>query len=398
MDGNTVLPAIEAVPSSHSIDPHSLFALFAQLPDGRQARGRRYPLPLLLTLVVAARLAGQPTLSGGAHWVRLRREWLRQHLPEVKQPWPCATTSSQALARVSAEMGLLQVQHFLQPSPPHQQAQAKRGQRHLAIDGRTLRGTVGPTRPSHQRGHLLTVYDLSTGGVLAQGQVGQQENASRACVPLLKSLPLSGCVVTAEALHTQRAFCRQVRKANGDSVLMAKDHHSKLRGEMALWCEDQDAWQHWLSTTESTKQPGRFEVRQLSVSADLKAYLAPDWDGGEQVFRLERTITTPGATRQEVVYGCIRLPASLASPATLNRLVRQHWWIENRLHWRRDVTLGAAHCQAHTGHPPQVLAVLHTLILALLDRPVSAMWPPTCGSMPLILMRLWPCSLNSPDF
>lgn len=191
MDCNTLLPAIEAVSSSHAIDPHSLYALFEQIPDGRQARGRRYPLPLLLTLVVLAKLAGQTTLSGVAHWVRLRQEWVCRHLPEVKQHLPCANTYSYALARVSAEMVLTQMQHFLQPSLPHQPTQAKRGQRHLAIDGKTLRGTVGPTRPPHERVHLLTVYDLSTGCVLAQGQVGQKEKESSACAPLLKPLPRS---------------------------------------------------------------------------------------------------------------------------------------------------------------------------------------------------------------
>jgi hypothetical protein len=86
-----------------------------------------------------------------------------------------------------------------------------------------------------------------------------------------------------------------------------------------------------------------------------------------QVFRLTRTVTEDGQTRTEVVYGITSLSPKHASAARLLELVRDHWAIENRLHWRRDVTLREDSCQVRKGHAPRVLAVLNSFLLALLD-------------------------------
>ena len=71
--------------------------------------------------------------------------------------------------------------------------------------------------------------------------------------------------------------------------------------------------------------------------------------------------------RQEVVYGITSLSPSRASAQRLLELVREHWAIENRLHWRRDVTLREDHSQVRKGGAPRVLAVLNSFLLALLD-------------------------------
>ena len=89
--------------------------------------------------------------------------------------------------------------------------------------------------------------------------------------------------------------------------------------------------------------------------------------GVAQVFRLVRTVTKKGKTSEEVVYGLTALSPAQASAEDLLALVRQHWAIENRLHWRRDVTLREDHCQVRKGEAPRVLAVLNRCLLALLD-------------------------------
>ncbi len=71
--------------------------------------------------------------------------------------------------------------------------------------------------------------------------------------------------------------------------------------------------------------------------------------------------------RQEIVYGITSLSPTRACPRRLLELVREHWAIENRLHWRRDVTLREDACQVRKGEAPRVLAVLNSFLLAMLD-------------------------------
>jgi predicted transposase YbfD/YdcC len=65
-----------------------------------------------------------------------------------------------------------------------------------------------------------------------------------------------------------------------------------------------------------------------------------DWAGMAQVFRIRRTVTAKGEERTEIVYGITNGPRNKADAKRLLELTRKHWWIENRLHYRRDVTLG----------------------------------------------------------
>ncbi len=84
------------------IDPDSLYSAFEQVRDGRKKKGKRYPLPLLLTLLLLGKLAGETTVNGIVDWVKERQGWLRCQLNWPKR-FPTNSTSSEALARCDAQ-------------------------------------------------------------------------------------------------------------------------------------------------------------------------------------------------------------------------------------------------------------------------------------------------------
>jgi hypothetical protein len=89
--------------------------------------------------------------------------------------------------------------------------------------------------------------------------------------------------------------------------------------------------------------------------------------GIEQVFRVERTTVRDGKITHEVVSGITSLSRKQADAKQLATLIRAHWSIENRNHWRRDVTLCEDDSQVRTKQVPAMLALLNTTILALMD-------------------------------
>jgi predicted transposase YbfD/YdcC len=92
------------------------------------------------------------------------------------------------------------------------------------------------------------------------------------------------------------------------------------------------------------------------------------WKGLKQGFRLTRTITRSGKTTTEVVHGITSLSEDRANASRLLELVRQHWGIENQLHYVRDVTLGEDACRVRSGNAPQVLAGVRNVIVCLLSQ------------------------------
>jgi hypothetical protein len=112
------------------------------------------------------------------------------------------------------------------------------------------------------------------------------------------------------------------------------------------------------------KGHGRIERRTLRTTRLLT--LGHRWAGVRQGFELTRERTVRGATTVEVVYGVTSLPPDRADAATLLRMVRDHWRIENELHYVRDVTLREDACRVRSGAAPQVLAALRNAVVHLL--------------------------------
>ena len=379
MEFSTFLADLALPDAPLSVDPASLFALLAQLPDPRKRRGRRYSLAAVLAVIILAKLAGETSVSGIAHWGRLRAAWLCPLLQVARPNLPCANTYTVLCAKVDlADLNQRLAQFFVPPLPALPDAPlvpavpastiAPRAQRHVALDGKTLRGTRRSGNVVQPAVHLLSLYDVTHQGILAQEEVATKEHEIPGATKLIAGRDLHGCVVTADALHIQRNWWRTVCTQGGDYVLIAKQNQRGLREDLARLFGG--AWPAWLEQRTATPVDnghGRLEVRQVRASTELNEYLAASWADVAQVFAIERDVVRNGKPTQEVVYGITSIPAEEASPAEVLTFVRRHWEVENRVHWRRDVTLGEDGCQVKQGTAAQVLAALNNGVLMLMD-------------------------------
>ncbi len=180
MDYNTVLNTEEEQRLSR-VPLTALYEALKQVKDGRKKRGCRYSLALILTLLLLARLAGETDLRAAAQWIRLRKGWLIQHLHLRRASVPCAGTYAYALERIDAQELLRVVAGCLtrweaaercenDPSRLAEQA-GQQEKQHVAVDGKTMRGTLGHESATQPSVHLLSVYEVRTGLVLAQHSV-----------------------------------------------------------------------------------------------------------------------------------------------------------------------------------------------------------------------------------
>jgi predicted transposase YbfD/YdcC len=112
------------------------------------------------------------------------------------------------------------------------------------------------------------------------------------------------------------------------------------------------------------KGHGRIEQRELAATSELASYI--DWPGAAQVCRIHRTRETAGKLSQETVYAVTSLTHARASARRLLALNRQHWSIENNLHWRRDTAFAEDASRVRSNQAPQALASLRNTVLRLL--------------------------------
>lgn len=356
-------------PEGIVFDVGSLFEALSTLHDQRDARGLRYALVTVLVFTVLAKLAGQDHLRGIAQWVRLRATALALLLALQTEQAPHATTYSRIFRKAIQVAELEQVlQKFFAQQPKAGTSLV------ICLDGKTMRGTI-PAGQTHGV-HLLAAFLPDEGWVLCQIEVGRKENEIPAAARMLKSLDLRRKIVTTDALLAQRELSLQITQAGGEYVWIIKDNQPETREAIARLFAPEPVVKGFspashddFRTAHTTeKGHGRIEQRTITVSSALKGYL--EWAGVEQVFQLERTFkrVKDGQITHEVVYGMTSLTAPEAGPERLLALVRQHWEIENGLHYRRDDTLREDRCTLRKDHAPQVMAAINNLVLGLLLR------------------------------
>ena len=159
-----------------------LYEALKQVKDGRKKRGCRYSVALLLTLLLLARRAGETEIRGAAQWLRLRKGWIIEQLHLTRATLPCAGTYGYALERIDAQELLEVVAGCLtrweaaercENEPSRLAGQGgQQEKQHLAVDGKTMRGTLGHESESQPSVHVLSVYEVRTGLVLAEHQCG----------------------------------------------------------------------------------------------------------------------------------------------------------------------------------------------------------------------------------
>jgi predicted transposase YbfD/YdcC len=347
-------------------DVLSIYQTMQQLHDQRRRQGRRYPLALVLTYILVAKAAGETTLQAIAEWIRLRASWLQEVLPEARASFPCAATYSNVLRAVDPEevnevlMALLTRARACDREPGEQQ--------HIALDGKTLRGTQQHLAEDQKKMHQVNLYETRTGVVLKEQVVQEKESEQTRVQEFLTPLYIKGRVFSADALHTHASVCASILASAGDYLLMAKGNQPTLQEDVRLFFQEPPAdCQDWRSAQSTNAGHGRLEQRRILASSDLNDFLASTWPGVGQVFCLRRRVHKSLVCTQQIVYGLTSLSPAQADPDRLLRLIRQHWAIENRLHWRRDVTLGEDACQVRKGCAPRTLAVLNSFLLALFD-------------------------------
>jgi predicted transposase YbfD/YdcC len=367
MDYSTVARPLEGTPDAFVFSLDSLYGRLCRLSDRRKARGVRYPLAFLLTVMALAKLAGADKPCAIADWVA-ERAALFARLFELKRP---AMPSHHTYRRLLHNLLVVDeweqlVTDFLADLP---QAGAPV---QITLDGKTLRGTLAW---GESRGlQLLAAYWPETGRVLCQVEVDPTTNEIGAAPLVLKRLDLPGKILTGDAMYAQREFSQAIGDAGGDYVWTAKHNQPNLRADIEkMFAADTSLVKgfntgptDYRSAQTIEKGHGRLERRTLVVTGDLQA--SSDWPYLAQVFRIERTTTivASGQVRHEVAYGLTSLTAAEAGPERLLQIVRTHWQQENGLHYRRDVTFQEDATRLKATPAARALATLNNLALGLL--------------------------------
>lgn len=200
-----------------------MWEVLGEIPDRRGAKGRQYPLRSVLTLALAAMLAGAGDL-------RAIFRWGRRLPPEALcllgiERAPCHAMYHYFFKALDAAAAEQVLGRWAQGSEPLG---------HVAIDGKRLRGSAAAGHNGSEGVHLVSAFASSLGAVIGQLQVPPEGNEITAALALIKSLPLEGAVVTGDAEFCQRAICQGVRDAQGDYLFTVEANQPQPMADIAV--------------------------------------------------------------------------------------------------------------------------------------------------------------------
>jgi len=390
-----------------------LLEYLAQVTDHRKPKGRRHDLAAILVVVVVARLCGANSVHAAAQFAAtmpqeaLRRCGIRYNTRLGRHVPPSHKTIKRTIRAIDAGAADTQMCAWLRAEA----AAGRLNWRHIAIDGKTVRGAV---RPDGTQPHLLAAYDVTAGTVLGQAGVEAKTNEITCFVPLLHAILDSPrarsdgdsdsdseeaeaeaeaeaeelVIVTADALHTQAGHVEAMNKLRVSWILDLKDNQPGLYALADAHPWDDEPVLH--ATAEVGH--GRHEIRTIRVTSQVPGGITRRFPGTGQMMLIERyrhpvrgseaTAACRAAGDDPGMAGCAAgakiscetvlaltaLTPAQAGPEFLLARNRGHRGIENGLHLRRDTTYAEDASRLRAGGAPRLFAAIASTAVSVLNR------------------------------
>lgn len=237
----------------------------------------------------------------------------------------------------------------------------------VAIDGKTLCGSGGG-RTGLQALHMVHAFATENGICLGQQAVDTKSNEITAIPELLKVLDLKGALVTIDAMGCQKAIAEEIITAKADYVLAVKGNQEHLYEDVQqtlkpLMADPCVAETDTRAQTEEINR-GRKEKRTCIISTDLSKIRNHElWKGLKAIGVIISERVVNGQVESETRYF---ISSRVMSAHKLLQCVRNHWKIENQLHWVIDVVFGEDAHQLRVGNGPHNFTTLRKLAQALI--------------------------------
>ena len=329
---------------------------FAELSDPRVERTREHLLEEILLMAIAAVLSGAGSWNEIEDYGKAKRAWFKGFLK-----LPGGIPSHDTFNRVISGLDPAEMERSFSDWVVSI-AKLTAGEV-VAIDGKALCGTREAGKKTLV--HMVSAWASANNLVLAQRKVDDKSNEITAIPRLLDALELSGTVVTIDAMGCQRSIAANIVDKKADYILAVKENQGHLLAEI------KDSFQ--MLAADATAEEidcghGRVEQRRCSVIGDLSLLeKASEWASLQGLVRIEseRYHKVTGKTEREIRYYITSLKPDAGR---LNRAIRQHWSIENRLHWALDVSFGEDLDRKRAGNAAQNFSLLNRIALNLLKQ------------------------------
>lgn len=335
-----------------------LLGYLSIVPDPRLNRKKLHLLTDVLFLSVCASLSGCDTWTDIHLFALEHKTWMQQYI-SLTNGVPSADTIARVFSLIAPDKFELAFRSWVSSLYTIEEDKI------IPIDGKRVRGSGGGGKAAI---HMVGAFASESGLALAQVKTEDKSNEITAIPELLDALILNGCIITLDAMGCQKSIVEKIVERGGDYVISLKGNQGNLHDDVRLFLETIGNVAHdYYETVE--KGHGRVETRRYWITDDID-WLSnkTDWKKLTSIGLVESEVYQKGKTTSEK-----RCFISSIKPDAKRfaRAVRQHWAIENNLHWQLDVSFDEDKLKMREGNAAQNLSILRRMVLNLLKQDTS---------------------------
>jgi predicted transposase YbfD/YdcC len=340
--------------------PHlTIKKYFRKLRDPRRLRRKKHLLLDIIVIAICGVICGCNDWQQIQTFARSRKDWLKRFL-RLPEGIPAHDTFERVFDRLDPQAFQACFREWMQVL--HEAL----GIGQIAIDGKTLRGSGSNGLKAL---HLVSAWATANSLSLGQVAVDEKSNEITAIPKLLELLDVHGALVTIDAMGCQKEIAAKIVEGGGDYVLTVKDNQPTLLANIQD-CFDKALKKDFTSVHYDCYQTeeqghGRHEIRSYHIIQDPDLRAKEDWAGLRVIGMCYSECIRDGQESSEVRYF---IGSRKAKAKVYGKALRNHWGIENNLHWQMDVTFGEDKNRFSKRNGAENLALVRRLAVGLLKQ------------------------------
>jgi len=330
-----------------------------KINDPRQSWKIRHNLHEVIIMTICAVVAECEAWYQIEHYCKSKKEWFKEKLKlTLKNGIPSHDTFERIFAMIEPKE--LESSFVLWIG---ETVKLMRGET-ISIDGKTICASVDD---ESRAVHMVSAWANKQRLVLGQVKTEEKSNEITAVPQLLDMLNVEGCVITADAMSCQKDIAKKITKKKADYVLGLKGNQNSLHEDVKLYFDHIEVK---TKTVTKEKGHGRIETREYFLETDIDWLTQkPAWANLNAIGIVKSKVLEKEVLREETRY----FITSLTDVKAFAKAAREHWGIENSLHWCLDVAFNEDRCRMRKDNSGENFAVIRHIALNLLKKDDSKM-------------------------
>ena len=342
----------------------------SNIEDYRNGNAIRHNLMDILIITILAVICGADYWTEIEQFGNAKKDWLNTFL-KLPNGIPSADTIARVLAKIDTEEFHNAFIKWVNSISELIDGQV------ISIDGKTLRRSKDKSN-GKKAIHVVSAWASENNLVLGQLKVDEKSNEITAIPELLKMLDIEGCIITIDAMGTQKDIAETIVKNKGDYILALKENHEILYKDVELYfeeeiltCNKKELKDKGMYYVQKEQGHGRFEKREYYISNEIDwLWQREEWTGLTGIGLCIRECEE--GTTKSVEYRYFLYSIKGCTAQKFGKSIRKHWGIENSLHWLLDMAFREDESRIRKENSAENMNIIRHMALNLLKQEKTA--------------------------